>query len=168
MEYHHALKSNNFDLLWRTFKQLMFVMYYLGSHYYVKNMLLQIIHINYLKSVNHPVYLSMKKNISSFIEEDGEISLSYLAKWTSKSNIRSNREGTESKYLSIYNFIQTFHQLKYDLSISSSSTQTSSQSSSRYTIHKSSNDVIQVIDYFKNIIEQIRKMEILSKINNRI
>ena len=149
MEYNFALKSNDFNFVWKSFKQLLFVMYYIGCHVYVKNMIIQIIHINYLKSVEHPIYLSMKENVSSFIEEDGEISLSYLARWCSKSSLRSNRSGTENKYISIYSFMQTYHNLKSNLSISSSKRM-------KLSFNESTIEVVKVIQMFQSIIQQIR------------
>lgn len=102
------------------FKQLLIVFVHLKSSVYVKNMILQIIHFEYLKVIQHPVYNAMKTDLSSFIEEDGEISLSFLSKWISKNSVRSNRQSTQNKYLSLYFFIDTYHKLKDDILLSNS------------------------------------------------
>ena len=99
--------SLNLVLLFMSFK----------NHSYVKAMVLQFIHFSFWSDTGHPVWSLLQRFPQSFVEEDGEISLSLLCHAATCHGIQYDRSYLVKMYKLIHTYRQAFADSVLDLEI---------------------------------------------------
>lgn len=112
LSYRLALKLNDFHQSRAALVDLLIVFKACGGPNYFKNVGIALAHLDYLERINHPAYAFISSDVSSFVEEPGEIAFGVLGNLETRSGKQPDDfEVFRSHFRLLNTYVTTFHSL---------------------------------------------------------